>query len=140
MHAPLVALLLFVTACAPARETAGAAAPSSGSAAPDGGVRDIDVAALRAGLEAHAYPTVLDVRTPEEYAGGHVPGARNVPVDAVDTLAAELRAAGGEVVLVCASGGRSMHAARSLSAQGVRAVNVLGGTNAWVAAGYEVAR
>jgi rhodanese-related sulfurtransferase len=44
------------------------------------------------------------------------------------------------VVLVCASGGRSARAAQMLSEQGVRAVNVLGGTNAWVAAGLAVER
>jgi rhodanese-related sulfurtransferase len=136
MRTLLAVLLVSMPACAPTRETTGAAAPSA--AASD--VRDIDVATLHAGLASHAYPTVLDVRTPEEYAGGHVPGARNVPVEAVDALAGDLRAAGSDVVLVCASGGRSARAARSLAAQGVRAVNVLGGTQAWVAAGYEVAR
>ena len=129
MRTIFAALLLSVSACAAARETPGSVE-----------VRDIDVASLHAGLASRAYPTVLDVRTPEEYASGHVPGARNVPVDGVDALAGELRAAGADVVLVCASGGRSAHAARTLAAQGVRAVNVLGGTNAWVAAGYEVAR
>jgi rhodanese-related sulfurtransferase len=131
-----LSVLAFAVGCAPARETAGA--PPVAAAA--GSVRDIDISTLRAGRDAGTFPTVIDVRTPGEYAGGRIPGARNVPVDALDAHVPELLAAGGEVVLVCASGGRSARAAQMLSEQGVRAVNVLGGTNAWVAVGLAVER
>jgi len=50
---------------------------------------------------------IIDVREPAEYAGGHLPGAVNIPLAEL-TLRAELSAA--PVVVVCASGGRSARA------------------------------
>ncbi|ASU80795.1 rhodanese-like domain-containing protein [Actinopolyspora erythraea] len=86
-----------------------------------------DLAAARdAGAE------VLDVRSPEEYARGHVPGARNIPLEQV------LRAPGefpDGVRVVCQSGGRSLRAAQALREAGVDAVSVSGGTAAWVESG-----
>lgn len=82
---------------------------------------------------------VVDVRTPEEYAGGHVPGAVNLPLDALGARMDELGAhRDGEVYLICQSGRRSARAAELLSAAGYTAVNVEGGTAAWRAAGHPV--
>jgi rhodanese-related sulfurtransferase len=79
---------------------------------------------------------LLDVRSPDEYAGGHLPGAVNVPLEEVDAVAA--RYAGQEVVTVCRSGARSLAAARPLSAAGARVQSLAGGTEAWRQAGYPV--
>ncbi|GAA2619338.1 hypothetical protein GCM10010307_01790 [Streptomyces vastus] len=56
--------------------------------------------------------TVIDVRTPAEYASGHLPGALNIPLDHVRRALPEMRhAAGrGDVLVVCASGTRSENA------------------------------
>ncbi len=46
--------------------------------------------------------TVIDVRTPGEYAGGHIPGALNIPLDQLDRALPEIRDAArrGEVLVV----------------------------------------
>jgi rhodanese-related sulfurtransferase len=80
---------------------------------------------------------VVDVRQPDEYTDGHVPGARLVPLnevpDALDQFPRDV-----DVLLICRSGGRSMAAAEFLDQQGLSVVNVAGGTLAWVASGREV--
>ncbi len=81
---------------------------------------------------------VVDVREPEEYAQGHVPGAVLMPLATVPARYPELprdRA----VYLVCAVGARSMQAARYLARLGYDARNVAGGTSDWMAAGRPVA-
>ncbi|MEU9987171.1 rhodanese-like domain-containing protein [Streptomyces sp. NPDC048045] len=86
--------------------------------------------------------TVIDVRTPGEYASGHLPGALNIPLDRIRHALPELRhAAGrGDVVFVCASGARSENAGRLLAEQGVRTATLAGGTGAWAAAGHDLER
>ncbi|MEU3948436.1 rhodanese-like domain-containing protein [Streptomyces sp. NPDC029526] len=86
--------------------------------------------------------TVIDVRTPGEYASGHLPGALNLPLDHLGRALPALRdAAGrGDVLVVCASGNRSARAAGRLAGHGVAAVTLTGGTTAWAARGYELDR
>ncbi|MFI1991029.1 rhodanese-like domain-containing protein [Actinoplanes sp. NPDC020271] len=79
---------------------------------------------------------LLDVRSPGEYAGGHLPGAVNVPLDEVAAVAAQY--AGQDVVTVCHSGARSLAAARLLAAAGARVQSLAGGTQAWRQAGHPV--
>jgi rhodanese-related sulfurtransferase len=88
-------------------------------------------------LDALVSRTVVDVREPDEFASGHVPGARNVPLSTVSTHIDEFRDA-GPVHVICQSGRRSAQAAEVLRAGGVDAVNVAGGTSAWIAAGKPV--
>ena len=98
----------------------------------------IDVAELKARLDENSGLRVYDVRRPREYAAGHVPGAVSIPLD---RLAAELdgRAPQGVVAIVCASGYRSSVAGSLLlGRKGAEPINVVGGTSAWIAAGYQV--
>lgn len=80
---------------------------------------------------------VVDVRETDEYEAGHVPGAVHVALgtvpDRVDAFAGE-----GPTYVICKSGGRSLRACEFLAGQGVQAINVAGGTMAWVAAGRPV--
>ncbi|HET7712083.1 MAG TPA: MBL fold metallo-hydrolase [Thermoanaerobaculia bacterium] len=80
---------------------------------------------------------VLDVRNPGEYASGHVPGARNIPLSVLDRHLADL---GGEpLAVICAGGYRSSAAASLLERSGRSALfNVVGGTAAWVKEGLGV--
>ncbi len=80
---------------------------------------------------------VFDVRQPEEYVAGHVPGAVLVPLGEVPDRVAEFPTA-AEVFLVCRSGARSARAAEFLLPQGVQAINVAGGTLAWIESGRDV--
>ncbi|WP_282203753.1 rhodanese-like domain-containing protein [Kitasatospora fiedleri] len=81
--------------------------------------------------------TVIDVRSPGEFAGGHIPGAHNVPLDRLAEAVPALRAAAGrgELAVTCASGARALHACEQLAAAGVPALLVGGGTAAWAANG-----
>lgn len=101
-------------------------------------MRSVSIHDLKTALDA-GDAVVVDVREPEEYAAGHVPGARPVPLAGVPALAGQLPT-DKPVYLVCQSGGRSAQAAAFLAHQGVDAVNVDGGTGDWAAAGYPVER
>lgn len=105
------------------------------SAAPE--VPEVDVESFAA---AHASgATVIDVREPDEYEAGHVPGATLIPLGEVGRRVAEIPTE-GTVYVICHSGGRSLAAARALRQHaGVDAVNVAGGTSAWIESGREVA-
>lgn len=80
---------------------------------------------------------LVDVRTPEEYTAGHVPGAVSVPLS---TVPENLAAFSGEgpVHVICKVGGRSMSACAYLIDHGLEVVNVAGGTDAWVMSGRDV--
>lgn len=83
---------------------------------------------------------LVDVREPSEYAAGHLPGARLVPLG---TLKADFDAAkiGPRTLFVCAKGGRSHTAAELAVARGISEVYSLdGGTAGWIADGRPVER
>ncbi len=95
---------------------------------------------LNAFAAAHADGAlVIDVREPFEYAAGHVPGARLVPLASLPRHAAGLLG-GQPVYIICASGNRSWTAARFLAARGIDARSVAGGTGEWMARGLPVVR
>lgn len=81
---------------------------------------------------------VIDVREPDEYAAGHVPGARLVPLGEVPSRVAECVEGGGTTYLICRSGGRSATACQHLAGLGHDVVNVAGGTMAWIMSGRPV--
>ncbi|MFD4033352.1 rhodanese-like domain-containing protein [Streptomyces sp. NPDC058637] len=85
---------------------------------------------------------VIDVRTPGEYAGGHLPGAHNIPLDDLEHALPALRevADRGDLLVVCASGTRSQNASTTLSRNGIPAAGLEGGTAAWASAGGELHR
>lgn len=95
----------------------------------------IDIAALAA--LGPASVSLFDVRQPDEYEEGHVPGARLVPLADVPDRTGEFPT-DGPVYVVCRSGGRSASAVAFLRSAGVDAVNVDGGTLAWIEAGHPV--
>ena len=71
---------------------------------------------------------ILDVRTPDEFAAGHVPGARNIPHDQLPTRIAELAGAKDkEVVVYCRSGKRAAIAQDTLAKHGFERITHLEG-------------
>jgi rhodanese-related sulfurtransferase len=78
---------------------------------------------------------IVDVRGPGEWAGGHLPGARNVPLE--DFKAGGLaKLSRDRVLFVCARGVRSVTAAKLAEQLGVGEVySLAGGTHAWIGAG-----
>ena len=94
---------------------------------------------------------IVDVREPEEFADGHIPGAVNIPLGRleieVSSHPAVVERAGGThllrqrpVVLYCLSGGRSARAAAALRRLGfANPVSLAGGILAWTGDGHPVA-
>lgn len=128
LAAPALALL------AGCSDNAGEAGASS-----NGATLDVDGFAARAAAPG---TVVLDVRTPQEYAEGHLEGAQNVDVSApdfVDTISGLDHAA--PYAVYCRSGSRSAEAMRLMLADGYTDVAHLdGGISAWTAAGRPVVR
>lgn len=126
----MLLLSAMLAGCAPA-ETPSTGGPGA-EAAPAATVRKVDSAALRDALDAKQVPVLVDVRTPAEFAAGHVPGAINIPVHELKGRIAEIEPyKGGEVWLICEVGGRSASAAKQLSALGFNSVDVSDGTAGW---------
>ena len=86
--------------------------------------------------------TVIDVRTPGEYASGHLPGALNIPLDHLQQALPDIRHAAdrGDVLVVCASGARSENACRILAEHGITTATLAGGTGAWAGDGHDLHR
>jgi rhodanese-related sulfurtransferase len=85
-------------------------------------------------------PVVIDVRTAEEYAAGHVPGALNIPFDQVAQRISEIEAPHG-VALYCMLGPRARMGESALLNAGYTSVlHLEGGLAAWQAAGLPVER
>ena len=97
----------------------------------------IDVTEAKAKIEKDG-AQIIDVRTPGEYAGGHVPGSLNIPHMSVLARKNEL-ASDKELVFICQVGQRSALACEFAAAAGFRDLyNVEGGTEAWIKAGFAV--
>ncbi len=85
---------------------------------------------------------IIDVRTPEEFASGHIAGAVNIPVQAAD-FAAQIGALdpAGEYAVYCRSGNRSQPAVEAMAAAGITNVYELeSGTKGWAAEGQPLVR
>lgn len=98
-------------------------------------MRQIDIQQVATALESGA--CVIDVRETSEYAAGHVPGAVNIPMGRLTARLGELDR-GATVHVICASGNRSGAMVDLLVAHGFDAVNVAGGTGAWIRSGRSV--
>lgn len=75
--------------------------------------------------------TLLDVRSSEEFGGGHIDGATNIPVQELAGRSDELGDKETPIVVYCQSGGRSAMAKRLLENQGFANVHDLGGIAEW---------
>lgn len=73
---------------------------------------------------------LLDVRTPEEFASGHIPGAKNIPLQVLPTQLKQVGKKGDRVVVYCRSGGRSASARGLLETAGFQVCD-LGPMSAW---------
>ena len=118
----VLALVLAVVGCAAAEDLAPSISPQE----------------LQERLAKGDAPLLLDVRTPEEFRAGHIPGAINVPHEQVASRAAELASQHG-VAVYCMKGPRARLGEQALLASGASDVlHVEGGFSAWQAAGLPV--
>lgn len=98
----------------------------------------VSVGTVRQQLGKPGAPLLLDVRTVEEFAGGHVPGALNIPVQALAQRLAEVPK-GRPVIVYCESGRRSARALDLLKEAGYTDVREMDGSMAaWREAGFAV--
>ena len=97
---------------------------------PEVDVHELEIALIQGGV-------LIDVREAEEFEAVRVPCARLIPLAEVAGRRGEIPN-GSRVYVICAKGGRSRVAAELLREGGTDAVNVVGGTTAWLEAGKTV--
>lgn len=124
----VAALLAILTGCSPSTQATT-------------GVARVDVAEF-ATIIAEPGVQIIDVRTPEEFADGHINGAVNIPVqqpDFADRVAALDPSA--TYAVYCRSGNRSQPAVAAMEAAGItRIYELQSGTKGWTAAGQPLTR
>ena len=81
--------------------------------------------------------TVIDVRSPEEYMGGHVAGSINIPLQDITNHVEEIKAMPKPIMLCCASGNRSGQAVYFLQENGI--LNAING-GGWMEVNYEISK
>ncbi len=74
---------------------------------------------------------LLDVRTPDEYRQGHIPGSKNVPLQSIDKVAGMIDNKSTPIFVHCLSGARSRQAAAVLQQLGYTNVKNIGGISAY---------
>lgn len=126
----------LLTACGAAPQ---AAAPRQAAPQVVAAVTNISVTDLKQKLDQRQQLVLLDVRTPEEYAGdGHVAGSRLIPLQDLASRAGELPK-DQPIACICRSGNRSKTACDQLSQMGFTGLlNVEGGMHAWGQAGFPI--
>ena len=82
-------------------------------------------------------PFYLDVREQDEYQAGHIPDVTWYALGTLESVVGSLPTT-RPVVCICRSGARSAHATAFLRGQGVDAINLEGGMQAWAAFGLDV--
>ena len=98
-------------------------------------IREVSIDELDQALMAGA--RLIDVRETDEYISGHVSGAVHIALSTVPDNVDAFRG-DGPAYLVCRSGARSMRACEFLADQDIEAINVGGGTLAWITSGRSV--
>ena len=77
--------------------------------------------------KAHEGAVLLDVRTPEEYGEGHIPGSVNVPLQSIDKVTSVIADKDKTVFVYCRSGARSSQAVAFMKQMGYNEVHNIGG-------------
>jgi phage shock protein E len=125
---PADSTALQPTTTATPSKTASTATPAASGSV----VRLITPAEAKAMLESLPNALLLDVRTAEEYAEGHISGSQLLPYDEIKSRASELPVDRNTPIIVyCRSGNRSAIAARTLAELGFNNIYDLGGIKDW---------
>ncbi len=98
-------------------------------------IAQVSVTGAKNALEENKEAQFIDVRTPEEYAGGHAVNAKNLPLDKLEVELASLDK-NKPVYVICQTGRRSQKGSEILQKAGFEEIyNLTGGTSEWIAAG-----
>lgn len=115
---PVFAALLFLAGCSASRQAPGYTQIT------------MEEAAERLSIECGFL--ILDVRTPEEFAAGHIPGALNIPNETIGTdEIPQLPEKDQRIYVYCRSGNRSKQASEKLVALGYTDIVEIGGIMDW---------
>jgi phage shock protein E len=113
--AKLVVLSLMVASLATAQTAERKHAPAAQ------GATETSAAELNKQLGEGQEVLVIDVRSPEEFAGGHIPGATNIPIEDLSKRIGEMKVSKDTtIVTMCEHGGRSSRAALELQKMGYK--------------------
>ena len=132
MGVPLVLVSILVLVGCASDQGAGPPAKTSAAVAPPLAPGVVDGAAAHRLVAAGV--RVVDVRTPAEFAAGHVPGAVNIPYDEMPQRFAEVGPPTTPVLVYCRSGRRSGIAIETLRARSFTTIYDLQAYDRWVAA------
>lgn len=125
----VIAVVLFTTGCS-SQPTAKSETPSA--AATEGTYQKIAAATVKARLDKGEKLIIVDVRTKEEYDGGHIPNSLLIPYDEIEKKApALLKDKNAAIIVYCRTGRRSEIAAKALLGMGYTNVADMGGINTW---------
>ena len=109
-----------------------AAQPAVDDGATLGEVNSISMDELARRMKKHSSLVVIDVRTPGEYSSGHIPHAKNVPVNTIGSRIGNIVAdRNTPVYLYCKGGVRAQTAAETLVSMGYQRVYNAGGIGDW---------
>ena len=104
----------------------------SADAQMDASVQNIDQETAKKMMEKDDGHIILDVRTKEEYAAGHIPGAINLPNEDIQDQKPEVLPDTDQIILIyCRSGHRAGLAAEKLAKLGYKKLYNFGGVNTW---------
>ncbi len=104
----------------------------------DNSAKQTSAEQLQKSLGKNAKIVVIDVRSPQEFAAGHVPGAINIPVEDLAKKLAEMKIAKDTtIVTMCEHGGRSSRAAIELQKLGYSTASYCT-LESWKKCGYKI--
>ena len=103
-------------------------------------IQSMTVSELKKMMEAESPPTLIDCRELSEWEQGHIPGARLIPLSALNQNIDTLKGEKSHItILQCRSGKRSLRACQFLSENGFENLyNLEGGILAWIEEGYDI--
>jgi rhodanese-related sulfurtransferase len=106
----------------------------------DPAAHEVDVKQVHSLLDRKGKVLVIDVRTPTEYARGHIPGSVNIPISVLDQKIREMKVAkDSTIVTTCDHGGRSSRAAMELQKMGYHATSFCR-IESWRKDGYKISK
>ena len=124
----VIAVVLFTTGCS-SQPPAKSGTPS---AATEGTYQKIAAATVKERLDKGEKLIIVDVRTKEEYDGGHIPNSLLIPYDEIEKKGpALLTDKNAAIIVYCRTGRRSEIAAKALIGMGYTNVADMGGINTW---------
>lgn len=102
-----------------------------------GGENTLSATDAQARIAGENAPIILDVRENDEFRGGHISGAKHIPLGELSKRMKELPK-DRDIICVCRSGGRSASAMSALNGAGYKAFNLRGGMMSWQSAGLPI--